>query len=49
VEKLLEEKPLVEKPWLEVHFMETPLVLHERELLMMVEKKVSKKLLHKYH
>ena len=45
----MEEKPLVEKPWLEVHFMEMPFVLHERELLMMVEKKVSKKLLHKNH
>jgi hypothetical protein len=48
VEKLLELKLLVERPWLEVHFMKTPLELHEMEVLVMVEKKVRKKLLHIY-
>lgn len=49
VEKLLEVKLLVERPWLEVHFMKTPLELHEMEVLVMVEKKVRKKLLHIYN
>ena len=48
VEKLLELMLLVERPWLEVHFMKMPLELHEMSVLVMVEKKVRKKLLHIY-